>query len=227
MTTVKPVKPVKEQVEGLEYEDPFWWEEPQILRRRMVEFVPTRAMSIVEKLNAVTRFSVYFGLLLSIITTDYLYLYIPLTVMGLTYVIYLKHPEGLKREKRAQHRGGDWGPVDESRKTTPTEDNPFMNVLINEYTDNPHRPPAAEHDNPQIQQEIEDKFSADLYKDVDDIWSRNNSQRQFYTTPSTTIPNDRDSFMRWVAQRPYVCKDGEQLACTGYELGGGHRHGQL
>lgn len=216
-------------IPNIRVSDPFWYNNLEIIKQRPAEFVPTRDMNIVEKLNALTRFSLYFGILLTITTGEYLSLYIPIMGFALTYLIYINHPAIDESNSNANSKqgGGDFGPISDKDKTVPTGENPFMNVLMNEYTENPNRPPADEHDDVEVQKEIESKFNADLYRDVDDIWGRNNSQRQFYTMPSTTIPNDRDSFMRWAYKTPYICKDGEQLACTGYELGATHRHGSL
>ena len=33
-------------------------------------------------------------------------------------------------------------------------------------------------------------FNKDIYRDVNDIFGKNNSQRQFYTVPGKTNPND-------------------------------------
>ena len=218
---------ISDQLKRLEIGDPFWYNDFQILKKRPVEFVPTNSMNIIEKLNAITRFSIYFGLLLTISTGEYLALYITIAGFALTLLIYHNHPKISADNNNRLVGGGDFGPIPNNQKTQPTRDNPYMNVLMNEYTENPHRPPADEHDDPEVQKSIENYFQSNLYRDVDDVWGRNNSQRQFYTMPSTTIPNDRDSFMKWAFKTPYVCKDGDKLACTGLELSANHRHGAL
>ena len=38
------------------------------------------------------------------------------------------------------------------------------------------------------------KFFKDTYRDIDDIFDRKSSFRNFYTNPVTTIPNDQKSF---------------------------------
>ena len=53
-----------------------------------------------------------------------------------------------------------------------------------------------------------------LYKDVSDIFSKNNSQRQFYTTPVTTIPNDQGSFADWLYKTPPTCKENNGNQCV-------------
>ena len=37
------------------------------------------------------------------------------------------------------------------------------------------------------------------YRDPNDIYNRISSERQFYTTPNTTVPNDQTGFAKWLA----------------------------
>jgi hypothetical protein len=96
---------------------------------------------------------------------------------------------------------------------TPTPNNPFMNVLITDYTENPNRPPACNHNDPVAKDQTGKYFDYNLYKDVEDVWEKRNSQREFVTMPWTTIPNDVDSFMKWCYKTTYVCKDGDLGYC--------------
>jgi hypothetical protein len=98
----------------------------------------------------------------------------------------------------------------------PTVDNPFMNILLNEYEDNPKREAVIKTDlinNDEIKEDIEDKFNHNLYKNVSDIWNKRNSQSQFNTNPITTIPNDQTAFAKWCYQRQPTCKEGNGEQC--------------
>ena len=66
---------------------------------------------------------------------------------------------------------------------------------------------------------VENNFEEDLYKDVNDIFGKNNSQRQYYTMPGNSVPNDRDTFMKWCYQTPPTCKEGNGLQCAANQLG--------
>ena len=69
-----------------------------------------------------------------------------------------------------------------------------MNVQFDDYIKNPQREAISKlnnYKNPNLNKLIDEKFNYNLYKDVSDIFDKNNSQRQFYTTPVTTIPNDQ------------------------------------
>jgi hypothetical protein len=88
----------------------------------------------------------------------------------------------------------------------PTTENPFMN--INLITDNKEKEPApASWNNQKIKEEIEDKFGYNLYRDVGDLYGKSNSQRQYYTMPSTTIPNNQTSFAKWCYGVGPTCKE--------------------
>jgi hypothetical protein len=187
--------------------DPFWLQDYNILfnKHKLIEFVPKGDMSTDERLNAVTRFLIYTGVLLSIIYKSVSYLYIPIIGMAIIYMVHRHNPDIF---------GGD---ASEQPLQQPTQNNPFMNVLLTDYVENPSRAPAADIEDPDVKSKINEAFSTNLYRDVDDIWDRNNSQRQFYTNPATTIPNDRDSFMKWCYNTPNTCKDGNLPRCLRYE----------
>lgn len=46
--------------------------------------------------------------------------------------------------------------------------------------------------------EIDKHFYQDLFRDTSDIYGKVHSQRQFYTMPVTTIPNDQEKFANWL-----------------------------
>lgn len=107
----------------------------------------------------------------------------------------------------------------------PNRDNPFMNILVTDYANNPNRLPACD---PEIvKHDINNLYSQNLYRNVNDVWDKNNSQRTYHTANFTTIPNDQDAFKRWVWQIPYVCKDGDLEACQRYPELQTSRHGKI
>jgi hypothetical protein len=191
--------------------DLFWFQDPAILiaKDRLIEFVPTPDMTLEERMNAIARLSIYSGVLLTIIYKNVNMIYITLITLTLLYIIY-EHFPGLMKS----HSGGTPELEHmEGKLQLPSAENPFMNVLLTDYTQNPDKKPAADVDNPHVKKEMERNFNIGLNRDVDDIWQKENSQRQFYATPSTTIPNDRDSFMKWCYNTPYSCKEGNLSTC--------------
>jgi hypothetical protein len=99
--------------------------------------------------------------------------------------------------------------------TPPSARNPFMNVLLDEYKYNPERPPAVPNGDATVKQTLDDFFRVQWFSDPTDVFGKNQSQRQFVTQPSTSIPNDRDSYQNWLYKIPgKTCKEGGRSACT-------------
>ena len=67
--------------------------------------------------------------------------------------------------------------------------------------------------NENIQKDIEDKFGYNLYRDVGDLYGKSNSQREYYTMPSTTVPNNQTSFAKWCYSVGPTCKE-KSIYCT-------------
>jgi hypothetical protein len=206
--------------------DPFWADRMEILydSSRLIEFFPTSDMSDTEKLNALTRFFIYLSIVLFIIYRNYNLLFIGIIASAIIYIIHYneakKHASNqeqfddqirdeLSIKKDTPIKVNELGDICQ----LPTPMNPFMNVLLTDYTDNPNRPPACAYNDHQANEARDKYFDYNLYKDVEDVWNKRNSQREYVTLPGTTIPNDRDSFMKWCWKTTYVCKDGDLNYC--------------
>ena len=107
--------------------------------------------------------------------------------------------------------------IDDYTKNTcrkPTSDNPLMNTPIVDYGKF-NQPSACNDDDDNINDEIRVNFNHELFRDVDELWERGNSQRQFYTMPNTAIPNNQTEFAKWLYKRPEgtMCKDEDMSKC--------------
>ncbi len=187
--------------------DKFWAEDFTILfkKERLIEFFPRKEFTNNENLNAITRLVIYASILFFIFTKKQESLYYIIGVLLLTYFLWKnssKSKENIENESK-------------QNCVAPTKNNPFMNVLMNDYLENPNRQEACDINDETVKQGIEENFNNNLYKDIDDIFDRMNSQRQFYTTPSTTIPNKQDDFANWLYKTPATCK--ENSVCLRYE----------
>ena len=99
-------------------------------------------------------------------------------------------------------------------ETVPTARNPFMNVLIDEIKYNPTRPPAKYIGDPGVQDSLDSFFRVQWSSDPTDVFGKTQSQREFITMPSTSVPNDRGSFQDWLYKIPgKTCKEGGREAC--------------
>tara|TARA_B100000674_G_scaffold478625_1_gene475947 strand:+ start:607 stop:1308 length:702 start_codon:yes stop_codon:yes gene_type:complete len=207
----RKIKNKTRSIENEENSDLFWYEDISILflSNRLIEFFPTSDMSLNEKLNAITRFSIYLTILLILSRGNYLTIYIVIFTMIITYGLYYvnkkKYYEFYQNENELEN--------EEKECLQPTPDNPFMNVLVSDYKYNPRRRQACRTNRKKTQEKINNNFNTNLYRDVGDVFNRNNSQREFYTMPSTTIPNDQDSFSKWLYKTDETCKEGNGEKC--------------
>jgi len=205
--------------------DPFWSERPGILtdKNRLIEFVPTADMTKNERLNAIVRFLTYLGIIFFVWRGRSVYLYLGLGGLLFTLFLFKTTPQSKKPHRRvpSEHPNSDspnpFVPSDQPECIPPTLNNPFMNVLQNEYIDNPTRPPACPYE--EVKDQVESNFNYNLYKDIgESLWDRNNSQREWFTMPWTTIPNDQGGFANWLYKTGPVCKSGgSQESCLRYE----------
>jgi hypothetical protein len=96
-----------------------------------------------------------------------------------------------------------------------------MNLLVDQIKYYPDRAEAGPTNDPTIKQTLDDYFRIHWYSDPTDVFGKNQSQRQFITQPSTTVPNDQGSFADWLYRIPgKTCKEGGRSACLSGSDGG-------
>jgi hypothetical protein len=99
--------------------------------------------------------------------------------------------------------------------------NPFNNVLVNEIMYAPTRKEAPDITTHEAKLAMDDFFRVQWYSDPTDVFGKSQSQRQFITQPSTSIPNDQQSYQEWLYKIPgKTCKEGNTDACYGGTDGG-------
>jgi hypothetical protein len=201
---------------SLKNNDDFWLNNPQILIQpaRLPEFFPSGLMTRLEQLNAVVRFCFYLSVLLILLKQNINYIYIFLTSLVMTFLIYQYDPK-LKEKSESEYFNNKSKRDVLKNYVEPTYDNPFMNPSLLDYTENPNRESLNNKsfvNQNDLNLDIEKKFSYNLYQDVNDIFGKTNSQRQFYTTPITTIPNEQSNFANWLYNKP-SCKDNNGYQC--------------
>ena len=96
----------------------------------------------------------------------------------------------------------------------PSIDNPFGNVMITDIGNPKFKKACDSYNNNMVKRDIKNDFEEGLYMDVNDIYSKKNSQRQFYTMPNTDIVNDQGGFAKWCYMTPPTCKEGNSLQCS-------------
>jgi hypothetical protein len=106
-------------------------------------------------------------------------------------------------------------PTSPSAPTT-SKRNPFNNILVDEYKYSPTRDAAPDITTEESKVELDSMFRTQWYNDPTDVFGKTQSQRMFLTQPITTIPNDQDSYQKWLYKIPgKTCKEGNSEACYG------------
>lgn len=218
----------------------YWFQEPEQVfnLEKYNKLLPLKSDSYAEKINALVRLSVVVGLLTAIINLNVTFVFIPLTVMITTYLVYLAKKKELTRARQTEAnrlenmRGsGDKflniaepeqivlsnekireleNELGETQCAPPTRDNVFMNALP--YDDRNRYPACDYTENKELKSKIEAMFDI-LPHDADDIFNRNDGRYGFHTMPVTTFPGDRDSFAQWAYGRDISCKEGNGEQC--------------
>jgi hypothetical protein len=111
---------------------------------------------------------------------------------------------------------------------TPSPENPFSNVLMNDYDYNPNKKPAPPVAKPEISDNIltdaktmvqkmnpgQPNIADKLFRDLGEQFVFEQSLRPFYSTASTTIPNDQAGFADFCYGSMISCKEGNLFACA-------------
>jgi len=187
--------------------DAFWFNDYTVLfhKNRLLEFFPSSDHSYPEKINAMSRFIIYFSVILAVSKKKMRYLAIAVSVLFVMWVSVNHTETSLKEE---------FSPPIPNSCQAPTLNNPYMNVLLADDTT------RAEACRDRVEQ-ADAKWRQGLYQNFDDVFNTQNSERQFYTMPNTTTPNKQKEFAMWLYGNPNeTCKE-KNANCTGQENGGG------
>lgn len=192
-----------------------WYEDPMgfLSLEKAAVFIPDKDMTFVQQLNAITRLTIYFSIVVALLRKDPRVLFVSVGWMLLTVVLVEMEKTKEKERSRLLERMN----VREDRRkklcTRPTRENPYMNVTLQDYREFPNRPPACDITQSNVKRQVKQLFDEGGCRDADDIFHRANTDRPFYTTPSTSIPNDQKGFAEWLYKRGPTCKEGSGKAC--------------
>jgi hypothetical protein len=201
--------------------DKFWFNDFGVLVRpsRITEFFPNSLQTLEEKMNSIARLGLYSSLLMIAYKRDVTSITIFLVTLVFTYFIYNNYT----KEKLADVE--PYTKMKVRKNPEPTLNNPFMNTLMTDYAENADKKPAPEYyqdtkEAEEIRNDISDKFTHDLYMGIDDIYEKNNAQRQFYTTPNTEIPSNQEKFLNFMYPNMVSCKEEAQNCKINEDLRG-------
>jgi len=208
----------------------FWLQKPSILLDDAREFFPfteNDRRCTAAALNSFTRFGIYLGILLTIVRFEVAWL-LTGVIFGLFAAgmwSYMESRDSVREQfvdteapiAESPEVIGKYTPdvIGSSGRTEPTAANPFMNVMMTEYADNPYRKAAESGQGVRVRHELDMYFETMFHSDPGDAFQHTQSQRQFVTMPSTTIPNDQESFQNWLYRTPgQTCKEGNMGVCN-------------
>lgn len=184
----------------------FWIYDYTILFQKDIQIWPTDDMTSDEKLNAISRFVILLSLLGLVLTQSVRFLWIG----GATLlIITMFHNAQTTQEPFTQ----------QTSLTVPTEKNPLMNVLLPEINGNPNRGKALAY-TPKTEKKIMEKVKKGLdpriYRGTNNELDLEYSMRQFYTNPSTTVPNNQEEFATFCYGDMISAKEGNKVALARY-----------
>lgn len=206
--------------------DAVWYQDIRVLfGPRWYEFWPTVDQTFSERINSMTRAVLYATILMYVVRRNPIHVLIGLAIVGI--LAFIHHGRGGDVETFYDSGSGlddvifsdftapEKPGVPQPNKgcIRPTTNNPFGNVLLTDITDNPGRSAACPYND--IEKEVKEKFNERLYRNVNDVYEKANSQRQFYTMPVTSIPNDVETYREFVFGIKKNCKTNPK-DCTGY-----------
>jgi hypothetical protein len=208
----------------------FWLYNPTVLfdKEQILEIWPKPEMELARKLNAITRIVVVLTIIGIIITRSGKLLVtsiITLVALVILYKTQYEDDEKDKLKEKFMKEGFESGDGNEEGKfikvfrdtfTNPTKKNPMMNVLMSDYKYDPKKKRAAPAYNNNIRREINQaaKPQGKLFKDLGDSLAFENTMRNFYSMPNTTIPNDQKAFAEFCFGEMTSCKEGNTDACA-------------
>ena len=198
-----------------------WYRDPQdafFNPEKIVKILPDTSDPLEEQLNSVMRFSIYLGVLISLLhrsIAPFVYVVVVSTILTIGINYYNAQTDG-KKDALMEKLNVQQDDFDKFC-TVPTKANPFMNLMPGDHANFPTRPEACDVSQPGVQKAMETKFNDKLYRNSDDIYGRESSSRQFYTMPVSTIPSNQVEFAEWLYLHDDidgVCRDGDMLACS-------------
>ena len=204
---------------------PFWFKDISILydKNYLMEIIPKKEYDFNRKLNAVVRFTIYYGILLYIFKRDKNILCLPFITIVITVYLHKTSKDdkqddnfkGLMNTKGSTNLSEIDMMIDEINTDVyriPEIDNPMMNQNTFDLYENKKAIPT--YNNPGVKRKVEETLDSQVFKDSNDLFNRRNSQRQWYTMPNTEAMNKQTEFAKWCYMTPPTCKEGNGLQCA-------------
>lgn len=174
-----------------------WFNNPQVLITNVHQFFPTSELTKTEKVNALARFGIYYGIIIIILQKDIRWLFLSFVMLVISYM--LGYYENFESNKSSYPEKSNNSCV------MPTQKNPFMNFTMDDMINNIDRNDACDYED--VKDDIRKEFKKDIVPDPADLWGTKISDRQFFTMPWTKVINDQSGFAHWLYGNSGECKN--------------------
>ena len=193
----------------------FWLNDMCVLfkHQNLLQVFPYDNLSNDEKLNSMTRFVIYVSLLGYMLMNNYIVLLVGLVlVLGIVYLYMMQDKKESLKLREAMHG------MTSVNKPNVVESirNPFSNVLVTDYEDNPEKKEYNTNYNKSEEQRLNSKVKQfimennkdnkdikNIFNNLGDEFEFENSLRQFNANPITTIPNNQNEFLKYCYKNLY------------------------
>ena len=180
----------------------FWLDNLNILTIPLL--IPDINMTFEDKLNAIIRGLLFLGIIFTLVFNDSKYILFVLIIMIISIIIYNYQFEKNKQiDKYLNENNLDI--INNKKCVKPTQSNPFMNPNV--LNENNNMFSACSIENSKINKKMDDYFNENVFRETDDLYNKSLLPRQFYTVPSTTIPNEREKLGDWLYNSGPSCKE--------------------
>lgn len=170
---------------------------------------PNINMSLDEKMNAIVRLILFIGIIATLVFNDSKYILFIFIIMIISILVYnYQYEKNIKMEKFLDTN--DLDIVNNELCIKPTKDNPFMNPNL---IDRKKVYKSCSIENDKIMNSINLNFEENVFRETDDIYNKSSLDRNFYTMPSTSIPNEREKYTEWLYERGASCKENNGEQC--------------
>ena len=173
----------------------------------LLNFWPTASQTARERVASTTRFILYATCIIYIINRDVRVFALGILALAILYYLMTMNMISDGKLRPTYTDGRVPGPL-RGEVTMPTLNNSMGNVLLSDYVDSPDRPAAAWY--PSVRSEVQTTWSQ-----IHPFERQRDAERNFYTMPSTTIPNDQAAFAYGAYGKPFApkCHDQGGAAC--------------
>ena len=173
----------------------------------LLNFWPTASQTARERVASTTRFILYATCIIYLINRDVRVFALGILALAILYYLMTMNMISDGKLRPSSTDGRVPGPL-RGEVTLPTLNNSMGNVLLSDYVDNPDRPAAAWY--PSMRAEVQNTWSQ-----IHPFERQRDAERNFYTMPSSTIPNDQAAFAYGAYGKPFApkCHDQGGASC--------------